>query len=580
MPMFCKKGLLVLLLLIITASLHAQMLLIDQGIRAGNLWCFPLYGEEGAYRYLPSRARLALNEDLLPEFSFMRYVLEKPSPETAAATVTPAGGGALLHFLVLYDTPEEDILRARNVLREKYRNEEIVLKGPVIFDKGRYALISSVLNEEGKEEQKLMMSGEAPILENSKIALSFNLNPMRSKLLLESFRMATPDISLVFEMGFSGVTENFEAVLDVDWDKVRSSKSFSAGGSIYFISADVEAGFDELRQTQAIRLTTTGRDASLEGLLNTVYNRLLELMFQPVETSAVPVNERGGLEDAMAALLGSRGASGSRKTTGFGLGVSYRMKELHLSGNAQLTFHGRSTVAHNHYITFNIGDLYKKFGHDERLFRDVPLWDPAFQQMRIFVGIDGSLEREFDRMINNVTVTLKKDHDDGSQTTKQVIVNRKVYLDSLGNLSMTYLNHKDTNLLKWMNYDYRTYWQFTGGGSLITPWQRDSASMINLYTPFRRQKIELEGDLDVMKDKGVRAISVQIAYPFFDETKKERLVIRPGDDLQTKSFEITLPNDVEEVDYTITWIKADQSRQEVSGKDRYGLIFIDEFPEP
>ena len=77
--------------------------------------------------------------------------------------------------------------------------------------------------------------------------------------------------------------------------------------------------------------------------------------------------------------------------------------------------------------------------------------------MKIYVGIDGSLEREFDRMVNNVTVTLKKQHQDGSVTTKQVAVNKKVYLDSLGNLYMTYLNHKDVNLLEWMKYDYLIY---------------------------------------------------------------------------------------------------------------------------
>ena len=78
--------------------------------------------------------------------------------------------------------------------------------------------------------------------------------------------------------------------------------------------------------------------------------------------------------------------------------------------------------------------------------------------------------------------------------------------------------------------------------------------------------------------KGVRAISVQIKYPFFGEIKPERLTIRPDDELNGKYFEITLPNNQEEVDYTITWIRNDGSRPAVSGKDSFGLIFIDEMP--
>jgi hypothetical protein len=577
--MTIKKILLISVFLGLSCVTKAQFLLVDEGIQAAGLWCFPLYGEPNSFKYLPSRARLALNENQQPEFSFMRYVLEKPTENRASGTITQAGGGALLHFLVLYDTPDIQIQSAQKILRERFKNDEIVIKGPVIFDKGRYALISSVVTDEGKEGKKLMASGEAPVLENSKIALSFDLDPVRSKLLLESFKMATPDISLVFELVFSGVTEDYEAVLDVDWDKVKSSKSYGAGGSVYFVSADIELGFDELRQNQAVKLTVTGSNSSMEGLLNTVYNKLLEVMFQPIEASAVPAGQRGGIEDAMAAILGNSGSLGSRKTTGFGIGVSYQLKELHSTGKSKLTFNGRSTVTRNHYITFNIGDLYKNYGKNERLFRDVPLWDPAFQQMKVYVGIDGSLEREFDRMVNNVTVTLKKEHQDGSVTTKQVMVNKKIYLDSLGNLSMCYLNHGDTHLLEWLKYDYSTQWQFTGGGTLSTGWKRDSTTMINLFTPFKRQKIALEGDLLSLKDKGVRAISVQISYPFFDEIKKERLLIRPNDDLSKMGFEITLPNEVEEVDYSVTWIKTDGSKSEISGKDRYGLIFIDELPE-
>jgi hypothetical protein len=72
---------------------------------------------------------------------------------------------------------------------------------------------------------------------------------------------------------------------------------------------------------------------------------------------------------------------------------------------------------------------------------------------------------------------------------------------------------------------------------------------------------------------------VQISYPFFDEVKKERLIIRPTDDLSKMGFEITLPNEIEEVDYALTWIKSDGSKLESKGKDRFGLIFIDELPE-
>jgi hypothetical protein len=574
-----KIQILIILIFICSAFSFAQQVVIDSGIQVEGLWCFPLFNEEHSYYYLPSRSRLALNKDSLPEFSFMRYMVEKPNSNASSNTIMEADGGGILHFLVTYDTPKDQIEIAQKALRKQLKNEKIILKGPVIFEGGRYALISSILLPGGEKETKLIGTGEAPVLENSKIAFSFEVDPMHSKLLLESFKMATPDISLIFELSFSGLTESYEAELEIDWEEVSKSKSFGAGGSLYFVSADIEVGFDELRKNHGIKLTTVGDNERMESLLNTVYNKLLELMFQKVELEKVPKEKRGGLEKTLASVLGEKGKAGSRNTTGFGFGVSYRMKQLHTSGKARLTFNGRSTVHRNHFIAFNIGDLYQKHGQDERIFKDVPLWDPAFQQREVYVGIDGNLAGEFDRMVNNVTVTLKKQHENGTQTTKQLLVNKKVFYDSLGNLILRYLNHKDMDRLNWLNYQYQANWQFTGGGSLISDWKEESSSMINLYTPFRRQSIGFEGDLEMLKNEGVRAISIQITYPFFNEEKRERILIRPGDNLSDKNLEITLPSELEEVDYRITWIKSDGTKLSMHGKDSYGLIFIDEMPE-
>ena len=58
---------------------NAQPVLIDEMVQAGDLICFPVYGDTTQYRYLPSRGRLAINEDNLPEFSFLQYAVERQS---------------------------------------------------------------------------------------------------------------------------------------------------------------------------------------------------------------------------------------------------------------------------------------------------------------------------------------------------------------------------------------------------------------------------------------------------------------------------------------------------------------------
>ncbi|MBK8556248.1 MAG: hypothetical protein IPL65_11000 [Lewinellaceae bacterium] len=421
-----------LALCLLLTELPAQQIMIDRGVQAAGLWCFPVFGDSLSYKYLSSNARLALDKDSLPEFSFMRYVIEKPS--TGSNTISEAGGGGIVTFLVLYDTPARQIKAAETFLQEKLNDKNVKLSGPVVFNRGRYLLVSSILMPDGKEKSELLGIGEAPILENSRIAFSFNVDPLRSKLLLESFKMKTPDISLMFELSFSGLTDSYQAELTVDWTEVRKSQSFGAGASVYFVGADVEVGFDDLIRNNAIRLNTVGTDEHLEGLLNTVYSKLLDLMFKRVEPETVPADARGGLFDAISALTGPNGPASSRNTTGFGLNVSYQLKELKTTGSSNLFFRGRSTVERNHFITFNIGDLYKRYGNNKDMFRDVALYDPAFQQREVYVGIDGSLEKEFDRMVNSVTVKVRKKHVNGTETFREIVINKKTFKTPLAAL--------------------------------------------------------------------------------------------------------------------------------------------------
>ena len=558
-------------------SNFAQQILIDRGVRAGGLWCFPLISDSLSYLYLPTDAHLSLDENQKPQFSFLRYVINKPKGGTNA--ITEADGGGIVNFLIQYDTPESLVKNAQGILRERLKSEDIKIKGPLVFDKGRYTLISSIIKSDtSKPERKVLTTGEAPVLEGSRIALTFDLKPEASKLLLESFKMATPDVSLVFELGFSGLTDAYDAEMLVDWSEVKKSEAFKASGSLYVVSADVELGFDRLKRDGAIKLKSNGSDQQMEALVQTVYDKLLTLMFKPVKPETVPADQQGGLMDA---LLGPNGILGSKNTLGFGLNVGYQMKDLQSEGITNLYFKGRSTVNRTHFVTFNIGNLFNEYGQNERYFKDIPMYDATFQQREVLVGVDGDVEKEFSKMVNSVTVILNKKHQDGKETMHSVIITKKTQ-DSLKvskkPLLMAYGFQKDTNRVEWLKYNYKTIWQFQGGGNLEMDWKTESSAMINLFTPFNRKTIMLEGDAAAINAKNIRAISVQIEYPFFGQKKQQRVTLKTSEPLTDKKFEITLPNNVEEVEYSITWFGKDGSQKNVKGKDKYGLIFLDEVP--
>lgn len=553
----------------------AQQTQIDRGIRAAGLWCFPLLNDSLSYLYLPNQAFLSRDKEGRPQFSLMRYVDNRAPASGTASTITEAAGGAILHFLVEYNTLPDTVAAAQKYLRDLLGIEDIKVKGPVIFEKGSYSLISSVLSPAGQRTTSMLALGAAPVLEGSKIALSFELTPQKSKILLESFQMSTPDISLSFDFSFSGLTDAYQAELLIDWNEVHQSKAFQAGGSLYFISADVKASFDELRRDNAIRLITSGEDANMDALLNTVYDKLLSLLFTPVKPENVPEDKRGGLMDAVSALTGSKGLLGSRKTTGFGLHAGFQLKDMRSEGTSRLNFNSRSVVARHHYIVFNIGDIYQRYGNDENHFKTVNIFDPDFSQREVHVSVDGSLEPEFTSFINSVTVTLRKKHQGGEETIKELFVDKSTLANASGPLILVYGSLKDTDRLKWLDYDFKTIWQFKKGGAYTTDWSAQSASMINLFAPYERRVIDVIGDNEVLKENNIRSVIVELSYSFFGEIRKSRLVIMANEPVSDKFFEITQPLNDYAYDYSVKWIKQDGQQTSKNYTDSSGIIFID-----
>jgi hypothetical protein len=558
----------------------AQQILIDRGVRAGSLWCFPVLTEQKTYVYLPSDARLAQDDQGRPQFSFVRYATNDAASD-GTGPIAASGGGGVLHFLVLMETPPRAVESAQQELRRVLNDDEVQLRGPVVFGSGRYALVSSVLNPStATPERKLLATGRAPVLEGNRLAFSFDLEPAEATLLLRSFEMRTSDVSIVFEMAFSGLTDAYDADLTIDWSEVRKHKSFSAGGSVYYVGAAVEAAFSELRRDNAIKLRSSGTDASMEALLSTVYSKLLELMFRPVESESAPSGTRGSIVDALDALASGKGPFSSRKTVGFGLNVAYQLKDLRTSGTTTLNFNHRATVERHSFVTFNIGDLHRRHGKDPDYFRAVNLADPTFQQREIHIGIDGAVLPEFDKAINGVTLTLRKQHQNGQETVRELVLDRATIAKSSSGFRLVYGWNGDEDRTAWLEYDYRTRWSFKGGGSHETPWTRGTSPLIDLFAPYERRTIQVVGSRETLQKHHVRAVIVEVEYGFFGDRRRHQIVVRPDQQSAAEPLvEATLPLGEFQYDYVVTWQFEGNRRVSSRGRDTAGVVFVDELPE-
>jgi hypothetical protein len=565
-------------LVLATAGLaRAQQVSLEDGVRAGGLWCFPLTANPKQYVYLPSAVRLATTDAGRPQFSFVRYVVNAAG--TGADSVTAAGGGGILHFLVVMETPAAAVRAAQQELQRLRHDGPVELTSPMIFSDGRYTLVSSVLSPAGGSPEKhVLATGRAPVLEGNNLAFSFDLDPQHATLLLQSLAMTTPDVSLVFDMTFAGLTAAYDAELSVDWAEVRKSESFQAGATVYYVGADVERAIDELRRTNAVKLRTRGESAPTQGLVDAAYSKLMEMLFRPVEPERAPEKDKGGLLDMLSGMFDPKKASDAQRAySGFGAHVGYQWKQIKTEGTSVLTFQHRASVERHSFITFNIGDFYRRFGRDGEIFRTVNLGDAAFQQREVRVNVDGGLASEFDRYVNAVTVTLRKQHQNGETTVQEVVIDR-ASLPKASEMRMVYGWQGDDDRVAWLQYEYRTRWSFQGGGTYQTEWARTDVPMIDVFAPYQRQTVRVTGSAAALKDKKVRSVAVEVEYPFFGSSRRQQVVMRPEDAAEPAPVQITLPLNQFEYGYVITWQLEGGRRVTAKGRDTSGIVFVDELP--
>jgi hypothetical protein len=390
--------------------------------------------------------------------------------------------------------------------------------------------------------------------------------------------MNTPDVSLVFDMTFDGLTAAYDAELTVDWAEVRKSESFKAGASVYFVGADVERMVDELRRTNAVRLRSSGSSQPMQGLLDAAYGKLMELLFRPVEPERVPLAQQGGLLDALAVLFDPEKMSAARRNlTGFGAHVGYQLKQLKTEGTSVLSFHNRASVERHSFIAFNLGDFYRQYGRDPNYFRAVNLGDATFQQREVRVNVDGGLAADFERYVNTVTVTLRKQHQNGESTLQEVVLDHQ-RVGQASALRMVYGWSGDDDRMAWLQYEYRTRWSFQGGGSFETDWARTDAPMIDLFAPYQRQTVRVVGNVAALKETKVRSVAVELEYPFFGAPRRQHVVLRPEDPAEPPPVQITLPLNQFEYGYVITWQLEGGRRLVSKGHDTSGIVFVDELP--
>ncbi len=271
----------------LSLCLSAQDILLDQPIRAGELTLFPSLRKPNEYRYVSDKPRLAQQANGKPQFSFIRYVTNQSSAP-GEDDITQGDGGGIIHAVIELMVTDAQLDEARRELRRINPNGEIV--GPAPYSGGTVALISTVADPDAGFSRKVLGVGKAPILDGQKAAVSIHLSKLGAQVLWESFNTPTPDMSFSFEMDLEGFNSPKGAVIEANFDQIYRHQAFSAGmvsrvGSV-MLGAEINAAFDDLTRSGAIKVVSVNPDADMEAAIQDAYTKLTALMFDQSGSNA------------------------------------------------------------------------------------------------------------------------------------------------------------------------------------------------------------------------------------------------------------------------------------------------------
>ena len=260
--------------------------------------------------------------------------------------------------------------------------------------------------------------------------------------------------------------------------------------------------------------------------------------------------------------------------------ASYRMKTVRQRGTYRIDLNKYAAGTLSLRFDENIGDL-RRFISNSDVFRTVNVGDSAFRQREIPVFIDGLNTADFGEYINFVTVLLRKKHENGTQSTDEIRIDRTNFQQAANNFKLSYLKLGDSNASKFLDYEYKVAWNFFGGEEVAEPWKSASGNAIGLNPPYQKRSVFLDADPDLLAQADIRSVEFRLHYKVGAKEHVKRVSLRPknGQGLsQTVNF--MLPADSYQYEYELSWTMKDGSKKSsgrVTSED--GTVFFDRVTE-
>ncbi|MDH5745178.1 MAG: hypothetical protein OEZ52_16675, partial [Candidatus Aminicenantes bacterium] len=172
-------------------------------------------------------------------------------------------------------------------------------------------------------------------------------------------------------------------------------------------------------------------------------------------------------------------------------------------------------------------------------FDEINIDDPFFQRRKVIFNLDLDAAEIFDEAINHVTVEVRKKRTSGRDFTDSITLNKEYITKNGVSATMTYAKMREDDPGV---FEYLTQWSLRGGG--IYPknprWEKGEWEGVTLSPPIAPLNIDIEADLEELKNNDIAAITVKLRYhkygKVFEDPETVRILITRGEPLLTRTI--------------------------------------------
>jgi hypothetical protein len=251
--------------------------------------------------------------------------------------------------------------------------------------------------------------------------------------------------------------------------------------------------------------------------------------------------------------------------------ASYQQKKIRHTGHyvAEAQTYFTTTLAEP--FGDNIGKI-----NCNSCIQKINVYDPLYVQREVECYLDVDLANNFNRYINFVTVSMRKKHEDGQITTPEIRINRMNFNKEGNRFKLLYGWMGDNDRRNWLNYEYKTTWNFSGGVTMESPWQSTVVPAIGLSAPVSIYTVNIDADADKAKQNDIRAVTVRVFTKIngVEQMKQTSLNLSKG--VSSGSIDYLIPRNESEYEYEIEWVKGSSNVKSARMKSSQGTIYVDE----